>query len=660
MTATGSSIRRLSYKQYYDRVLGCWIGKSLGGIVGAPFEGHKIDNHKTPAQVWPDKLYPNDDLDIQVVWLEMFEERGTLVGPQDLIDFWQDRCWYNFAEYGVFLYNIQRGIHPPMSGRFTNDFYSECMGCPIRAEIWGLVSPGNPALAAEFARMDGEQDHINESVWAEQFWAAATAAAFTATTLTECLDAGRAVVPATSQVHQLSLSVPARFEALKGDWRRQWRELVRTWGHRDGSKGLINFCFTVLSLYAGREDFKDTMTLTVNMGWDTDCTAATAGALLGALRGASCMPKDWMKKMGDRLTCDIAVRHKTELLTVFAENTCKVGLEMLRTRNPGVEITGVPPAIERAVAKRFAGRPARPAVAIASSYPGEPVLTAQGAGRITLTLANTGDAPQEGRLAIKPMRHLEVSPRTLSASLPPRASQSVELLVSRRPGRNIVWDKNTLDVVWTPTRGRAVKHTCGLAGAKQWRVYGPYYDIYDTTKLDECPFRNEKVNANPHAVGYGPAGCHFFVRLEKEYLDEKTLLKQDIPAESPFVVECGTEHVDAANLGGFVGESVYYLVREIVAAEPFEANVNVGCDVPLAWWVDGREVARSTEHGTWNHYDFTARVKFDKTPRRMVFKLARKTDGFRLSCSPILLDVPGKKTVGISYFIDKGGDVVAR
>jgi len=160
------SVRSLSYQQYFDRVLGTWVGKSLGGIVGAPFEGHKILGHKSADTIWPDKIYPNDDLDIQVAWLELMEERGCHFTWQDMIELWQDRCWYNFAEYGTFLNNAQRGLNPPVSGWFNNEFFSQSMGCPIRAEIWGLVAPGNPALAADLARMDGELDHEKNSVWA--------------------------------------------------------------------------------------------------------------------------------------------------------------------------------------------------------------------------------------------------------------------------------------------------------------------------------------------------------------------------------------------------------------------------------------------------------------------------------------------------------------
>lgn len=29
----------LDFKTYRDKVLGCWMGKNIGGVLGAPFEG---------------------------------------------------------------------------------------------------------------------------------------------------------------------------------------------------------------------------------------------------------------------------------------------------------------------------------------------------------------------------------------------------------------------------------------------------------------------------------------------------------------------------------------------------------------------------------------------------------------------------------------------
>jgi len=114
---------RLSYRDYYDKVLAGWMGKSMGGVIGAPFENHKQYNRKTQEEIWPDALAANDDLDIQVVWLEAMQERGLYLSARDLVECWQDRCYHNYCEYGVFLNNVQRGIAPPLSGTWNNNFF---------------------------------------------------------------------------------------------------------------------------------------------------------------------------------------------------------------------------------------------------------------------------------------------------------------------------------------------------------------------------------------------------------------------------------------------------------------------------------------------------------------------------------------------------------
>ena len=103
------TIPALDYETYKDKVLAGWIGKSFGGVIGASLECHKELKTLTLEQIWPDKMLPNDDLDLQVVWLEAMQERGIWLTSADLVDFWQDRCWYFFCEYGVFLNNVQRG-----------------------------------------------------------------------------------------------------------------------------------------------------------------------------------------------------------------------------------------------------------------------------------------------------------------------------------------------------------------------------------------------------------------------------------------------------------------------------------------------------------------------------------------------------------------------
>ncbi|NOZ22005.1 MAG: ADP-ribosylglycohydrolase family protein, partial [Planctomycetes bacterium] len=62
---------KLTYKEYEDKILGGWIGKSIGGTIGARFEGCKAWIDLTIDETIPDELPPNDDLDLQVLWLKV-------------------------------------------------------------------------------------------------------------------------------------------------------------------------------------------------------------------------------------------------------------------------------------------------------------------------------------------------------------------------------------------------------------------------------------------------------------------------------------------------------------------------------------------------------------------------------------------------------------
>ncbi len=60
----------LDYGRFLDQVYGGWFGKCLGGAVGAPVEGvKKVLNVTDFARVIRADL-ANDDLDLQILWLE--------------------------------------------------------------------------------------------------------------------------------------------------------------------------------------------------------------------------------------------------------------------------------------------------------------------------------------------------------------------------------------------------------------------------------------------------------------------------------------------------------------------------------------------------------------------------------------------------------------
>ena len=95
----------------------------------------------------PDGPLENDDLDLQLVWLHALEQYGPFLTARELGQEWLDHVFFPYDEYGYALANLRRGLLPPVSGAFNNPF-ADCMGSPIRSEIWAMVAPGLPDVAA--------------------------------------------------------------------------------------------------------------------------------------------------------------------------------------------------------------------------------------------------------------------------------------------------------------------------------------------------------------------------------------------------------------------------------------------------------------------------------------------------------------------------------
>ena len=194
-------MKKIDYQRFLDKVHGCWYGKCLGGAAGAPVEGIKkvIDVEDFTEIFNPD--LPNDDLDLQLLWLDVLKNKGTIINSCDLADAWVEKCWYPFSEYGYFLKNYMRGVKPPYSGIINNSFFKEGMGCPIRSEIWGIISVGNPELASQYAYIDGSLDHADNSVYAEQFLAVLESMAFFEKDMQKLIEIGMEYIPKTSKLY---------------------------------------------------------------------------------------------------------------------------------------------------------------------------------------------------------------------------------------------------------------------------------------------------------------------------------------------------------------------------------------------------------------------------------------------------------------------------
>ena len=168
----------ISKESYRNKVRGCWMGKNIGGTLGAPFEGIRISED---IEFYTEDLskgaIPNDDLDLQLAFLNAAERFGKAVDAKILAEYWVTAITPNWAEYGVGKTNLRLGLQPPVSGGFVNH-YKDSNGAWIRSELWACLMPGHPELAVRYAYQDAIVDHADEGVYAEVFTAALESAAF--------------------------------------------------------------------------------------------------------------------------------------------------------------------------------------------------------------------------------------------------------------------------------------------------------------------------------------------------------------------------------------------------------------------------------------------------------------------------------------------------
>lgn len=286
-----------------DKVFGCWLGKNIGGTIGAPVEGWKSEPMLPLA--FPEQNEPNDDLDLQLLWLAMVRKKGLRFKHDDLAEAWSGTT-FRFDEYGIAIANIERGMRPPLTGRFNN-YFSECMGCPIRSEIWAVIAANMPETAAYYAMLDATVDHDGESVYAEIFYAALESMAFSATVddLHRLIYEALEFIPADCRI---SIAVNEVMDAYKAgvsasDLRK---ELIRKYDFGNFSHCLINIAFTIAALVYAEGDFLKSMIGAANFAYDADCTAATAGAVMGILMGADAIREKYQVAFDERvLTCGV-------------------------------------------------------------------------------------------------------------------------------------------------------------------------------------------------------------------------------------------------------------------------------------------------------------------------------------------------------------------
>lgn len=332
----------IDYEEMLDKVYGGWFGKCLGGAAGSPVEGIKQEICIADfTEIYNPEL-PNDDLDLQLLWLSVLEEKGPHITSEDLADAWIKKCWYPFSEYGYFLKNYERNIKPPYTGIINNSFFKEGMGCPIRSEIWGMISAGNPKLAASYAYVDGCLDHAGDAIYAEQFLAVVESMAFVENRMTCLINMGLEYVPAGTRLYQCLSMVMKAFD--RGCTLKEARKMViREFSHMDFTNVVQNMGFIMIALLWGDGDMRKTVNIALQCGYDADCTCASAAAIVGMIQGYQGLNEEITSLLKDKFVIGIDLTRRSSSIRDLAYDVVKAAA---RVPNHNMIIENLPYIIQ--------------------------------------------------------------------------------------------------------------------------------------------------------------------------------------------------------------------------------------------------------------------------------------------------------------------------
>lgn len=475
----------LTSASFFDKIYGCWMGKNCGGTLGGPLE--KGYGEPEPFDVWwypklQEGGIPNDDLEMQLIWLKAVEEVGPTLTARDLAEYWLNHIGYNWDEYGWSRMNLRLGLMPPISGKYNN-WFIDCMGCPIRSEIFACIAPGLPRLAVKYAYEDAICDHAGgESVYGEMFNTAIESAAFIVSDLNELLDIGRSYVADGSKTARaIDAARAAHRSGL--DWKAARRKVLEATPHYNAQYSPINMGFQTIGLLYGK-DFAETICIAVNCGYDTDCTGATVGAILGIIHGYKGLPAKWTEPLGDLIAtneswgglvnCDVGPNPIPRNLHDLTKRTVAQAVRFSAGQKPSKEACYADGSV-RALWKRSATRVTVPVGAFNAGieYRDTPAAVPGTTKSLQTVVTNRSPAALSATCSLLvPAGWQAVAPQRVE--LPPLGEATIDWQIPV-PGANVLENANRLSLrIESPQRMAQLDAPVVLIGARRMRVSRPY------------------------------------------------------------------------------------------------------------------------------------------------------------------------------------------
>ena len=621
----------LKYSEYFDKAYGCWLGKCVVGTVGAPYEGMKQLLDLKFSEKMIETMLPNDDLDLQVLWLSVLEEKGIYTSSEDLAEAFHEKNIYWPGEYAWFNRNYQRGIRPPYTGIYENDFYKEGMGCPIRAEVWGLIFPGNPAMAAKICAMDGTLDHNGNSVYFEQFWAAMVAQAFVESDIRKLIECGLRYIPQESRAARL-IRDTVRWCDEGDDFRYVRSRIIAEYGHCDCTNSFQNIGITLMLLLRFSDDIRTLSVTACNCGFDTDCTAGNAGALVGLLKGAKALQSEaGFRDSGYVLT--LYYKRRSDKIYDLAEDTARVALHFLNNY-PGANniLTDIPDNIPVIRAEK------KPSLRVFNYYDEEPYIAPGEEVKVRFEVESDDESEEYAVKALpRPWFDVTLSAEKIVCGGGEKATFMATIKMSEE--EKTINETNLFTVI-VENADKKAERVFGIIGKIAYRMYGPFWENneeIDVTKLNGAYAtwffaENESDFADKLRFYH----LNMLTRPDREYMSAEEIenekpdkIRYERNGRNVFVKGDAFRVKDVTP---FRGPCTIYLKRAIRIEEDKKFRVHIGFSDAFGLYLNGKLVASRGESENWTPENVNIiPLELKKGDNTLIFKVCNRNGGDKYS-----------------------------
>lgn len=331
-----------------DRLRGAWQGRVSGCMLGKAVEAYsmttgpdKVTEYLESVSALPLRDYiplaeeppplllagccrgqfeasaPDDDINYSVLALEMLEAHGVALSTEDVARAWMNKLPVGMtftaerAAYRTLLMKSHEWFSMGAQAGFdlaecSDNEYNDWIGAQIRADVYGWVTPGNPALAAKLATADASLSHRGDGVHGAVAVAAWGASIPGSADLTAALDVATALIPkGTGAAKAIRLG---RETAEAGE---DASRIHATYAELPPVHTNNNLALVVWALLSHPDDFSAAIGDVVAAGWDTDCNGATVGGLW-ALQGKP-IGEAWTTPWRNRVQVSLAGQGELDL-----------------------------------------------------------------------------------------------------------------------------------------------------------------------------------------------------------------------------------------------------------------------------------------------------------------------------------------------------------